>query len=141
MEQMGHQFTDYEVSLAKGMTDPKQIAEYQERIKSTEALVKTALDNHRESKAAAADAVTDGAIGVVGVGSVVVSGGTSIPLIAGLGLSMGFVKMGTKAAMMGNDYESSQALQRLYLWCYWRCHIRFGTWRISRDLQGWFRSG
>jgi len=54
--------------------------------------------------------VTDVAIGVAGIGgviSVVATGGATLPLMASIGMAMGMVKVGTRAAMLGNGYDTS----------------------------------
>ncbi len=66
-----------------------------------------AVDLYRKSKGAAADAVVDGAIIVAGVGGAAFTGGVSLGLIATTGLAGAAFKVGTKAAIEGADYDSS----------------------------------
>ncbi len=47
------------------------------------------------------------AIGAAGIGFVIGTGGASLPLMASIGLASGLVKVGTRAAMLGNGYDSS----------------------------------
>ncbi|MBS2009949.1 MAG: LysM peptidoglycan-binding domain-containing protein [Cyanobacteria bacterium SZAS TMP-1] len=79
-----------------------------ERQKMT-ADLNEAVDLYRKSKGAAADATVDGLIIVGGVGGAVFTGGVSLGLIATTGLVGATVKVGTKAAVMGADYDSSRA--------------------------------
>jgi len=67
-----------------------------------------AVDLYRKSKGAAADAVVDGTIIVAGVGGAAFTGGVSLGLIATTGLAGAVFKVGTKAAIEGADYDTSQ---------------------------------
>ncbi len=63
------------------------------------------LDQFVESKGAAADAVVDATIGVAAVGGAVFTGGVSLSLLAATTAGGAMFKVGTKAALMGNDYD------------------------------------
>ena len=109
MSQMNAHFSQYQQTIAQAGADPKATQEVEERVKQAEEAVRTSIDNHREAKEAAADTVTDVSIGALGIGSVIASGGTSIPLILSIGLAGGTIKAGSKAAMLGENYESGSA--------------------------------
>lgn len=63
------------------------------------------LDQFVQSKGAAADAVVDATIGVAAVGGAVFTGGVSLSLLAATTAGGALFKVGTKAALMGNDYD------------------------------------
>ncbi|CAN5507594.1 hypothetical protein BH11CYA1_BH11CYA1_17680 [soil metagenome] len=66
----------------------------------------TAIDNHRETKSAAADYTSDALIAGAAIASVIASGGTDLPLVAALLAAGGAAtKVGTKAVLMGSDYD------------------------------------
>lgn len=69
-----------------------------------------AVDLYRKSKGAAADAVVDGTIIVAGVGGAAFTGGVSLGLIATTGLAGAAFKVGTKATIMGDDYDTGRGM-------------------------------
>ncbi len=82
---------------------PEQQQELNQQIQSS-------LDQFRESKGAAADAVVDASIAVVAVGGAFFTDGVSLGLLAATGVGAGMFKVGTKAAVQGSDYDfGSQA--------------------------------
>lgn len=65
-----------------------------------------AVDNHRESKSAAADYTADAIIAGGTIASVIATGGTNLPLVAAVLAAGGAAtKVGTKSLLMGNDYD------------------------------------
>lgn len=65
-----------------------------------------AIDNHRETKNAAADYTADALIAGGAIASVIATGGTDLPLVAALLAAGGAAtKVGTKAILQGNDYD------------------------------------
>jgi len=66
----------------------------------------SAIDNHRETKSAAADYTADALIAGAAIASVIATGGTDLPLVAALLAAGGAAtKVGTKAVLMGEDYD------------------------------------
>ncbi|CAF0719247.1 unnamed protein product [Rotaria sordida] len=66
----------------------------------------TAIDNHRETKSAAADYTADALIAGGAIASVIATGGTDLPLVAAMLAAGGAAtKVGTKAVLMGSDYD------------------------------------
>lgn len=78
-----------------------------EQTKQVQEAFRTALDDFKESKATAADAVVNGTIAAGAIGSLVVSGGLSTPLVVGVAMGGAAVKVGAKAAIMGADYDAT----------------------------------
>ncbi len=66
-----------------------------------------ATDNNIESKKAAAEYATDGAIAAVAIGSMIVTGGCDAPLVLALAAAGAGIKVGGTAALEGNDYDWS----------------------------------
>jgi hypothetical protein len=64
-------------------------------------------DNAVESKKAAANYVADGAIITAAIGSMIVTGGASTPLVVGLAVAGAGIKVGTNMAIQGNNYDLS----------------------------------
>ncbi|MDX1987136.1 MAG: hypothetical protein SFV17_10670 [Candidatus Obscuribacter sp.] len=65
-----------------------------------------AIDNHRETKSAAADYTADAVIAGGAIASVIATGGTNLPLLAAaLAAGGAATKVGTKSALMGSDYD------------------------------------
>jgi len=67
----------------------------------------TATENAVESKKAAANYVADGAIITAAIGSMILTGGADAPLVLGLAFAGAGIKVGTNAAIQGNNYEFS----------------------------------
>ncbi|HIA53382.1 MAG TPA: hypothetical protein EYN91_15060 [Candidatus Melainabacteria bacterium] len=67
----------------------------------------TATENAVESKKAAANYVADGAIITAAIGSIILTGGADAPLVIGLAFAGAGIKVGTNAAIQGNNYELS----------------------------------
>lgn len=66
----------------------------------------TAIDNHRETKSAAADYTADALIAGGAIASVIATGGTDLPLVAAMLAAGGAAtKVGSKAVLMGSDYD------------------------------------
>ncbi|MBS1996070.1 MAG: hypothetical protein JSS86_07160 [Cyanobacteria bacterium SZAS LIN-2] len=65
------------------------------------------LDLLKESKNGAADALVDGTLIVAGVGGAAFTGGASLTLLGAVGAGGAAVKIGTKAAIAGDDYSFS----------------------------------
>lgn len=66
----------------------------------------SAIDNHRETKSAAADYTADALIAGGAIASVIATGGTNLPLVAALLAAGGAAtKVGSKAVLMGSDYD------------------------------------
>ncbi len=105
-----------EIAIASGnyilsnMT-PQQIQEAQKRMSDQVAqsinFQTEATENHVDSKKAAAGYVADAAIMTVAVGSMIVTGGADTPLIIGLAVAGAGIKVGTNAALEGNNYDLS----------------------------------
>jgi predicted NAD-dependent protein-ADP-ribosyltransferase YbiA (DUF1768 family) len=97
-------------ALAGAMT-PQQKEELQKRMTAQiEQAIKTenqATDNHVEAKKAAAEYVGDGTIAAVAIGSMIVTGGADAPLVLALAAAGAGIKVGTNAALEGNDYDWS----------------------------------
>lgn len=66
-----------------------------------------ATDNAVESKKAAANYVADGVIITAAIGSMIVTGGGSTPLVVGLAVAGAGIKVGTNMAIQGNNYDLS----------------------------------
>lgn len=65
-----------------------------------------AIDNHRETKSAAADYTADALIAGGAIASVIATGGTNLPILAAaLAAGGAATKVGTKTALMGADYD------------------------------------
>lgn len=65
-----------------------------------------AIDNHRETKSAAADYTADAVIAGGAIASVIATGGTNLPILAAaLAAGGAATKVGTKTALMGSDYD------------------------------------
>ena len=79
----------------------------QKRLDELNKQVSEAVDNHRKSKEAAADTVSDVVIAAGAVGSVIVTGGASVPLIAGVASAAAATKVATRSALMGDGYDFS----------------------------------
>jgi YD repeat-containing protein len=96
--------------LARGVTPEQQQALQQKLMSNINDCIKTqqqATDNNREAKAAAANYVSDGGIAALAIGSMIVTGGASTPLVIGLAVAGAGIKVGTNAALEGNDYDWS----------------------------------
>jgi hypothetical protein len=66
----------------------------------------SAIDNHRETKSAAADYTADALIAGGAIASVIATGGTNLPLVAALLAAGGAAtKVGSKTVLMGSDYD------------------------------------
>ncbi len=65
------------------------------------------IDNHRDSKQSVADTATDVTIGAIGIGGVMITGGTSLSLLGASGIAGGLLNIGTHAAMLGTGYDTS----------------------------------
>lgn len=66
----------------------------------------SAIDNHRETKSAAADYTADALIAGAAIASVIATGGTDLPLVAAMLAAGGAAtKVGSKAVLMGSDYD------------------------------------
>ncbi|MCC7529770.1 MAG: hypothetical protein IT342_14700, partial [Candidatus Melainabacteria bacterium] len=61
--------------------------------------------NYRDSKAAAADNVVNGAMAVAAVGGAAVTGGSSLALLGAMVPTGAALKFGTKALILGSDYD------------------------------------
>lgn len=97
-------------TLAQNATPEQQQAikdKVSEALKSALELQNQATENHIESKAAAADYVADGTIAAVAIGSLIVTGGASTPLLLTLAGAGAAIKVGSKTALQGNDYDFS----------------------------------
>lgn len=105
LEQMIKSYADYE--KAAGNLTPEQRTALESRVKQMQNDFRTAIDNHRDTKATAANYVADAAIGAATIGSVVVTGGADVPLIVGMAVAGATIKVGSKALLMGNDYDMS----------------------------------
>jgi hypothetical protein len=66
-----------------------------------------ATDNAVESKKAAANYVADGVIITAAIGSMIITGGGSTPLVVGLAVAGAGIKVGTNMAIQGNNYDLS----------------------------------
>ncbi|MBU6451652.1 MAG: LysM peptidoglycan-binding domain-containing protein [Cyanobacteria bacterium REEB67] len=96
----------YAAAMSGYARDYKEMPVAQSEKMSTD--LTQAVDLYRKSKGAAADAVVDGTVIVAGVGLAAVTGGVSLGLIATTTLGGAALKVGTKAAIMGDDYDSSK---------------------------------
>ncbi len=90
---------------------PEQIQAVQQRLAAqvSEAIgfQNTATENAVESKRAAANYVADGAIITAAIGSMIITGGADAPLVIGLAFAGAGIKVGTNAAIQGNNYDLS----------------------------------
>jgi YD repeat-containing protein len=96
--------------LARGVTPEQQQALQQKLMGNINDCIKTqqqATDNHSEAKAAAAQYISDGGIAAVAIGSMIVTGGADAPLVISLAVAGAGIKVGTNAALEGNDYDWS----------------------------------
>jgi len=96
--------------LAQNSTPEQQQAirdKVNETLKSAIEFQNQATDNHIEAKAAAADYVADGTIAAVAIGSLIVTGGADAPLLLALAGAGAAIKVGSKTALQGNDYDFS----------------------------------
>jgi len=83
---------------------PKQQEDLQKQLRE-------AIDLFRESKGAAADYLVNGIMTVGAVGGAAFTGGVSLSLLAYVAAAGAAVKVGTKALVLGSDYDArSQAL-------------------------------
>ncbi len=80
--------------------NPEQLKELGDRMDE-------ALKLYRESKTAAADAVVDGTLLIVGVGGSVFTGGVSLSLLTATGIAGAGFKIAAKSAIEGKDYDWS----------------------------------
>jgi YD repeat-containing protein len=97
-------------TLAQNVTPEQQQAikdKVNEALKSALELQNQATENHIEAKAAAADYVADGTIAAVAIGSLIVTGGADAPLLLALAGAGAAIKVGSKTALQGNDYDFS----------------------------------
>lgn len=97
-------------TLAQNATPEQQQAikdKVNEALKSALELQNQATENHIEAKAAAADYVADGTIAAVAIGSLIVTGGADAPLLLALAGAGAAIKVGSKTALQGNDYDFS----------------------------------
>jgi|GEM_PF-5944588 len=76
-----------------------------ERQQAHQQNLEHSLDMLKESKSAAADAVVDGTLLVAGVGGAAFTGGASLALVGAVSAGGAAVKIGTKAAIVGDDYN------------------------------------
>lgn len=67
------------------------------------------VDMHADSKEALANAVVDTTIAAASVAGAFFTGGVSLSLLAYTGAGAALFKVGTKAAIMGGDYDGSKA--------------------------------
>ncbi len=90
---------------------PEQIQQLQQRLAAqvSDAIgfQTTATENAVDSKKAAANYVADGIIITGAIGSMIVTGGASTPLVIGLAVAGAGVKVGTNMAIQGNNYDLS----------------------------------
>jgi hypothetical protein len=80
--------------------NPEQLKELGDRMDE-------ALKLYRESKTAAADAIVDGTLVVLGIGGSVFTGGVSLSLLAATGVAGAGFKIAAKSAIEGKDYDWS----------------------------------
>src|SRR5262249_23706549 len=81
---------------------PEQLKQLRENFGET-------LDAFRESKAAAADYASTVAVTALAIGSTIVTGGTSMPLIIAMAAAGAAIKVSAKAAFMGSDYDTTDS--------------------------------
>lgn len=90
---------------------PEQMQNLQQRltaqINQAIGFQNSATENAVESKRAAANYVADGAIITAAIGSMIITGGADAPLVLGLAFAGAGIKVGTNAAIQGNNYEFS----------------------------------
>lgn len=109
LQQANRAYTELQRAAVMSRLDFKQQNIMANQVEAARGVLQSAIGNHAEAKETAATYLADGAIAAVGVGSVIASGGTSIPLITGIATASGAIKVGAKAAMMGKDYEATGA--------------------------------
>ena len=96
--------------MASRLTPEQQIAAQQavqQQLAAALSFQEDATKNHIASKQKAGEYVGDAAIATVAVGSMILSGGLSTPLVVGLAAAGATLKVGTNAMMEGNDYDWS----------------------------------
>lgn len=94
-----------QMQLYRETATESEKAALDQRLKSGRDLLGSAVDNHLNSKEAVAEVVSNVAIGTIGIGSVIATGGASTPLLASVLAAGGFVKVGTNAVMLGQNYD------------------------------------
>jgi len=102
--QLDEAMANYRKEVSEANKNHTQIST--ESQKALENLFQETLKNFKESKSAAADHVVDGVIAGAAIGSLIVSGGTTAPLLAMMAVGGGALKVGAKLAIMGGDYET-----------------------------------
>ncbi|HEY9679679.1 MAG TPA: hypothetical protein V6C76_16875 [Drouetiella sp.] len=101
----GYQLDDKVNQMAAAMVNnPDQARDYMEKVQQ-------AIEMHQSSKEGLADAVVDTSIATVAVGGAFFTGGASLSLLGltTMGAAAAGLKVGTKALIMGGDYNLSQA--------------------------------
>jgi hypothetical protein len=78
-----------------------------EKIQEIRKQLEEAIDNHKEVKEAAADAVNNTLIAGGSVAAVIATGGTGLPLVAALAVGGAATRIATKKIILGADYEMS----------------------------------
>lgn len=98
-----------EGSELAGKLTPEQIQQAQQQfaaqIDQAIAFQNQGTDNALDSRKAAANYVADGAIITAAIGSMIVTGGLSTPLVVSLAAAGATIKVGANAAIQGNAYE------------------------------------
>lgn len=95
----GYQLDNEINQLSKiAVEDPAKMRDYVSNVRKM-------VDLHADSKEALADAVVDTTIATVAVAGAFVTGGVSLSLLAYTGAAGAVFKVGTKAAIMGGDYD------------------------------------
>ncbi|MBC7999289.1 MAG: RHS repeat protein, partial [Leptolyngbya sp.] len=95
----GYQLDNEINQLARiAVEDPSKMRDYV-------ANVRKLTDMHSDSKEALADALVDTTIAAAAVGGAFFTGGVSLSLLAYTGAAGAVFKVGTKAAIMGGDYD------------------------------------
>jgi hypothetical protein len=67
----------------------------------------SAIDHHIEAKEALVDKINTGATTALGIGSVIATGGASLPLILGVAAASGMINVGAKQVILGQNADAS----------------------------------
>ena len=107
--QLSEAIADGQANLKK--IPPKEIEAIRqhlsEQLNEAIELQNTARLNHVATKDAAADYASDAAITVAAIGLIMATAGTDTPLVVPLAMLGAGLKVGTNAALEGNDYDTS----------------------------------
>ncbi|MBA4027309.1 MAG: hypothetical protein C0473_03610 [Cyanobacteria bacterium DS3.002] len=99
----GYQLDNEINQLAKSMVeDPAKVRDHVSNVYKL-------VDMHSASKEALADAVVDTTVAAVAVGGAFFTGGVSLSLLAYTGAGAAVFKVGTKAVLMGGDYDAGSS--------------------------------